>query len=147
MKNTEFLAEFNLVNIREEQFSTFPDVDIDNNEINQSVEFGFGADPTNKLIACSFTYTLSAGDRPFIRIQIVCNFIIEKDSWKAFQAHSKGKFLLISNDFAVHLGAIVASTTRGVLYEKTKGTNFEKYPMQLLNVTEIIKEENIKIEL
>ncbi|GAB3351618.1 hypothetical protein GCM10027566_10120 [Arachidicoccus ginsenosidivorans] len=147
MTNTEFVAKFNLVNIREEQFSTFLDIDIDNNEINQTVAFGFGADKTNKLIACSCTYTLSAVDRPFIHIQIVCNFGIEEDSWNTLQATSEGKFLLIPNGFATHLGAIVYSTTRGVLYEKTKGTKFEKFPMQLLSVTAIIKEAHIKIAI
>lgn len=147
MAEKELLIGFRLVNILEKQFSMFSNVETANQEINQNFGFAFGADVSDRLLACGCTYSLLVDKAPLLHIEIVCQFQVEEKKWAESLLKKKENKIVLPIHFAEHLASIVASTTRGVLYANTKNTELQKYPMSLINVHNILKEKQIEITL
>lgn len=147
MAEKQLLIGFRLVNILEKQFSMFPNIETANQEITQNFGFAFGAEVSDRLIACGCTYTLLVDKAPLLHIEIVCQFQVEEKDWSVFLLKEKENTVVLPVYFAEHLASIVASTTRGILYANTKNTELKKYPMSLINVHDILKDKEIEITL
>lgn len=129
---------FELSQILQHQFSTFEIGGLDNKIISEEIGIGFGANEKNKQVGCNFSYQLQVEDKPFIKIEIGCIFKIDNAGWDSFRKESKA---LIPVGFARHLAVITSGTTRGVLFANTRDTMFNNFPMSLVNIEEIIKED------
>jgi len=145
MANKELSIGFRLSGIQEKQFSMFPDVEVANKEIAQNIGFRFGSELSYRLIACGCTYSLAVEKKPFLHIEVICQFQIEENGWNEIFQKEKGSVIL-SNSLAEHLASIVVSTARGILFANTKNTEFSKYPLNLINVHEILKGKDIEIK-
>lgn len=145
MANKELQIGFRLSGIQEKQFSMFPDVEVANKEITQNIRFRFGSELSNRLIACGCIYSLAVEKNLFLHIEVICQFQIEEESWNEIFHKEKGRVIL-GNSLAEHLASIVVSTARGILFANTKNTEFSKYPLNLINVHEILNGKDIEIK-
>lgn len=78
------------------------------------------------------------------KIVTSCHFKINDASWINFidKKESDNQFI-ISKGFITHLAMISVGTTRGILYAKTEGTDFVKFIIPTINLSELILEDAI----
>ncbi len=104
-----------------------------------SVSFEFGIDPDAKMIRTIFRYQLLEDTATALLIEVAVHTAIKEDEFDEKLKSKEGLF--IPKDFAVHLGVIAVGTTRGILHEKTKDSVLNKYPIQTINVVELINSD------
>lgn len=137
MKKEEKIS-FALDNIATLQFAIIESSYSDSEEIQLNTNLGFGVDHANKIIGVSAKFTFEINTKPFLVIEVGCNFKLIESSWKSFI--NKDVFI-VPKDFIQHLSVITIGTARGVLHAKTENTNFNRFLLPTINVTEIITED------
>ncbi len=130
---------FKLVDIDIPQFSVFEGVLETDFPVNHSVGMSFGADINNRIIGSAFRYQLEKHQKPFLKIEVTCYFKIEESAFSSQLMMDDG--IVLSCGFAKHLAIITTGTARGVLYEKTKNTPFNKYILGLVNIDNMFTED------
>lgn len=143
MDKVKIEIPFKLVHIEENQFSLFEN-GLGSAEISQEVGVGFDAIVEKHILASSIQYKLISDQGPFINIVVTCYFEIEPSSFSSF--YTSDDMITIPQGFSQHLAMITAGTARGILFAKTKGTEFNTYYMGLINIPEFI-DQDIIIEL
>ncbi|WP_170857241.1 hypothetical protein [Flavobacterium micromati] len=73
--------------------------------------------------------------KPFITIQLNCNFEIGVESFNDLVVDGK---IIIPSWFIAHVAMITVGSSRGILHSKTEGTIFNKYSLPTRNVAEMI---------
>jgi len=140
MAKSNSIFTFHLKRIVTNQFGTFSDNSPFDKELNISAGLTFSTTAQLKIISCAFQYQMLAADHPYILLEITCEFGIRESSWT--QLTNSGK-LVLPVGFEKHIGVITTGTTRVVLHAKTESTLFNQYPMPLINIHQILKEDII----
>lgn len=132
--------EFNIKGVKTEQFALFEENHFDKGEINleTNLSYGLNADERDFIVSIKFTFEMKK--KPFITIQISCNFEIELKSFNNLIVDDK---IIVPNWFIAHMAMITVGTSRGILHSKTEGTIFNKYIIPTLNVAQMIPEDAI----
>jgi len=138
MKKENTQVGFALKGIKTEQFAIFEENYAPKKETGLGTELQFKLDQINKQIAVFLGFEFMQGKKVFIKIQVSCHFKIEESSWRSFIQENK---LVVPQGFLAHLAMITTGTSRGVLFAKTEGTQFSKFIVPTLNVTEMIQED------
>lgn len=137
---------FRLNQIEKRQFATLGDVPASGSTIRENIEFAFGILEEKKIIGCLFHYTLlDDGERPFITIEVSCDFRINEDDWQQLVDEKKGNITLPKR-FAQYLAGITVGTARGILHNETENSLFNDYPIGMINLKDIFTEDAV-IEL
>jgi len=74
----------------------------------------------------------------FILIELGCEFKIEEEAYNSMITDEKKEELILPQGLAAHLAVITVGTTRGALHAKTEFTDFNKYFIPTIDVTQII---------
>jgi hypothetical protein len=131
---------FHLNKITTEQFAIIQDAFDDSfAEINMSINLKFGLDRENKVIASFVLVQFEQKDKPFLLMEIANHYKIIESAWIEMQ-NSNNK-LVLAKEFASHLVMLTIGTLRGALHCKTENTEFNKYILPTINVTELIKSD------
>lgn len=132
--------EFNIKGIKTEQFALFEENHLDKGKINleTSLSYGLNTDERDFIVSIKFTFEMKK--KPFITIQVNCNFEIELKSFNDLIVDDK---IIVPNWFIAHMAMITVGTSRGILHSKTEGTIFNKYILPTLNVAQMIPEDAI----
>jgi hypothetical protein len=138
MKKENTKVGFTLKGIKTEQFAIFEENYVPKKETGLGSELQFKLDQTNKLIAVFLGFEFMQGKKIFLKIQVSCHFKIDEASWNSF---IKKKNVTIPKAFLAHLAMLTTGTSRGILFAKTESTQFSKFIVPSLNVTEMIKED------
>jgi len=144
MSEKQLPIRFRLVNIEEKQFSIFEDVLKLENSIREKVGSGFGINVEQRVIGCGIEYMLLRDDKPFLHIEVVCYFKIEKEDFK--HKLIKDGNIILPVGFAKHLATITTGTARGVLYSHTRNTAFRDYFMSLVNIDDILGDKDVALK-
>lgn len=128
---------FALKKINTDEFATVDLNIVEDNgfEIKLNVSTGFGISEEKHLIACFLDLQYEYENIPFIILKVNCEFEIEENSWNKIVDKSKVKF---AKGFLQHLAIITVGTARGILHAKTENTDYNKYFLPTINVSEII---------
>lgn len=130
---------FKLKKISTDQFAFIDDAyDDENDEFNLETNIGFGIDPLNSAIKSSVKIQFEQNEKPFLIIEVSCEFDIDPKMWEDF---TDGKIVKIPKGFMAHLTVITVGTTRGVLHTKTENTPYNQFILPTLNVADMIKED------
>lgn len=140
MSNRSTKVGFNLQGIKCEQFAILEENFSPKKEIQLGSQLELKFDQTNKQIGVYFGIDYIQTKKIFLKIVVSCHFKILDESWNQFIQKDEPK-LIVPKGFMAHLATITVSTTRGILYAKTEGTQFSKFLVPLLNVTEMITED------
>lgn len=133
--------EFSLSNIRTIQFAKFSENLPKTETVKQQLEFAFGTNMNSETIGCIINFSLS-GDNTFLMIEVACHFDFTKGSWKALVADSKVE-LKVPVMLAHHLASVTLGTARGILHDKTEQTEFNRFPIPLVQLNEVFVEDVI----
>ncbi len=131
---------FALRNITTEQFALIEDAEVNDSKVKVESNLRFGANKNEKLISTFANFSFNTNDNPFIIIEVGCHFIIKDDSWRDL-LDEDSLLLKCPKGFIRHLVVLTVGTVRGVLHAKTEDTNYNKFFLPTINVTEMIKED------
>lgn len=139
MSKKELPIQFSLVQIEENQFSTFDEILEEDKPIKQQVGFGFGVDIEKNVIAVSVDFVLKKGEKPLLKQHITCYFKIESNDFEA--QLKRDKEIVLPCDFGKHLAMITTGTARGVLFANTQNTAFNQFLIGLINIDSMFNED------
>jgi hypothetical protein len=140
MKKNNVHVGFELQGIKTEQFALLEENFNSKKEVGLGIELQFKLDQTNNQIGVFLGFEFLQTKKVFIKIVVSCHFKIEDDSWNTFLNLKKGK-VIIPKGLLAHLAMITTGTSRGILFAKTESTQFSKFIIPTLNVTEMITED------
>ena len=141
-KHKDFIA-FQIVGIKTEEFAIIEELfDKKNEQIQLGLDFSFAVDAEKRAVACSAEVKFLQDVKPFIKLKITNTYIVDENSWKRLE---KDKKVILPKNFATHLLVLTIGTLRGVLHSKTEGTEFNRFVLPTLNVSDVINED-VKIE-
>lgn len=130
---------FQIKKINTHQFAIIDEAYNDeNDEFNLETNLGFGIDVSNSAIKSSVKVHFEQDERPFLIIEVSCEFNIDPKFWNEF---NNEEFIKIPKGFMSHLAMITVGTTRGVLHSKTENTKYNELILPTLNVSEMIKDD------
>ena len=132
--------EFSIKGIKTEQFALFEENHLDKGKINFETNLSYGLNAEERDFIVSIKFTFEMKKKPFITIQVNCNFEIGLESFNDLIVEDE---IIIPNWFIAHMAMITVGTSRGILHSKTEGTIFNKYIIPTLNVAQMIPEDSI----
>lgn len=130
---------FTLNKINTQQFAIIEDVYDDKiDEFNLSTNLGFGLDADNLSIISIVKVKFEQKNKPFLIIEVSCEFDISPETWESLDGHEIDDF---PKGFLAHIAMLTIGTTRGVLHSKTDNTKFNDFLLPTINVTEMIEND------
>jgi hypothetical protein len=132
-------VNFALAQITTEQLDIFPDLIVEDKPVTLNAALDFGIDSRQNLLKVLFKNVFLQDETPFITIVTGCVFAIDPESWALFCSQQEGFFVLPKN-FAGHLATLTASTSRGILHNKTENTPMNRFFIPANNIDEMIPE-------
>ncbi len=132
---------FNLSKINTQQFAIIEDgFDGNNDKFKIEINLGFGVDTVNRSMLSSVKIQFVQNKKPFLIIEVSCEFDIDKEFWKEFNGENS---VTVPKGFMAHLAMITVGTTRGVLHAKTKDTKFNEFVLPTINVSKMIENDGV----
>lgn len=129
--------KFKYTAIRTDQFATFDYPDgITTDRCTVSGEVQTGNNFNARTIMITVLSNIKFGDSLVMTIKVSSYFEIEEESWNAL---TKDDFVLIPKEFLYHIGGLAVSTTRGILYAKTEGTDLNRFILPIIYMDQVIK--------
>lgn len=132
--------EFSIKGIKTEQFALFEENHFDKGKINLETNLSYGLNAGERDFITSIKFTFEMKNKPFITIQVNCNFKIGIESFNNLVDDGK---IIIPSWFIAHLAMITVGTSRGILHSKTEATIFNKYILPTINVAQMIPDDAI----
>lgn len=84
----------------------------------------------------SVSSNLRIGGNLAMTIKVSSFFEIEEHSWDSMK---KDGFVIIPKEFLYHIGGLAVSTTRGILFAKTEGTDINRIILPIIYMDKVIK--------
>ncbi|GAB5526269.1 MAG: hypothetical protein Roseis2KO_41410 [Roseivirga sp.] len=131
---------FELRGIQTHQFAIIDDSFDDTAETMLQVGVNVGASDEAHIISIFFEIRFLSNDRPFILLEIECQFDIAEKAYESLYTDDK-ESLIVPMRLCDHLGIITVGTARGILYEKLKDTEFDELILPTINLTEHFTED------
>lgn len=142
MKKELQSVNFALRKINTEQFAILQDNYEEQSDIRFGTKLHFAADQKARLIAVFAGFIFELKGKPFLVIEVSCNFEIVQKAWKEMLNNEKDA-ISVPKCFMSHLAMLTVGTARGVLHAKTEGTCFNQYFIPPVNVVKLIKEDTV----
>ncbi|UKJ07924.1 hypothetical protein [Solitalea lacus] len=109
-------------------------------EVKLETALNFGIDKENQTIGLFAKFAFEIKSKPFLLIEILCQFKIHPQAWESFK-NKETSAIVVPKNFMTHLAMITVGTARGVLHAKTENTPYNNFILPTIDVTEIIKED------
>jgi len=138
-KDTQQIG-FALSKISTEQFAIIDEEFNASENIQLKTNIKYGADDVSKMISCFVEIVFESENSPFLKIEGGCHFTIADKSWKELV---DGDSINLPKGFVRHLAVLTVGTVRGILHTKTEGTDFNKYVVPTVDISEIIKDDAV----
>lgn len=128
--------EFKYSHIKLDQFATF------NGTANQrplafqmsgGIQTGFNY--AAKTIIITVSADVKVEDQIIMTIKVSSFFEISPESWEGMKEDG---FVVIPKDFLYHIGGLSFSTTRGIIFAKTEGTDLSSFILPLIYMDQVI---------
>lgn len=133
-------VNFILARIRTLQFAIFEECFVKEDEIEVVTSVSFGIAAPDRIVASSGTFQFEVDKKPFIKLEVACEFIIDESSWVSFSKPDEN-LIVFPKVLMTHLTTIMVGTARGILHAKTENTPFNHLPLPTINVTELVLDD------
>ncbi|MEZ4851160.1 MAG: hypothetical protein R3B93_21610 [Bacteroidia bacterium] len=133
---------YRLNKINTEQFAIIDKVfDGDLEGVSIEAGLGFAIDFEGQGIKITPNFQFKKDGKPFIIIQISCEFTIMDDSWETITEKKQidRDKINLPRDFMKHLTGICFGVARGVLHTKTEQTIYNQFILPDIDIEEIIE--------
>ena len=128
--------EFKYAHIKLDQFATFSGIMGRRPlafQTSGSIQTGFNYDA--KTIVITVSNDVKVEDQIVMTVKVSSFFELSTKSWEGLV---KDGFIVIPKEFLYHIGGLAVSTTRGVLFAKTEGTDLSSYVLPLVYMDTLI---------
>ena len=127
---------FRYSHIRLDQFATF-DVTTERKPLSfqSSGEVQTGCNYEARTIVMTILANVKVDDQLVMTIKTSSYYELSKETWEELK---KDGFVEIPKEFLYHLGGLAFSTTRGVLFAKTEGTDLNTFILPIIQMDEVI---------
>ncbi|HEY6907600.1 MAG TPA: hypothetical protein VI230_09020 [Ignavibacteriaceae bacterium] len=105
-----------------------------NIDISTDIKFAYNLDDRGIGVYTNFKFITQ--EKPFLILEAGCHFQIELEDWRSLLKEDDS--IELPKNFAHHLLMITVGTARGILHQKTTDTDYNKFFIPLMNVTEIV---------
>ncbi len=104
--------------------------------------FQFDIDADNEIFKLStkVNYVIDGYEEDFLNFSNTITFKIS--NLKNAFINEEGDHIKINDDLIVSLAAVCIGTTRGLLAANTKGSDWAKYPVPILDPKQVVKQMN-----
>src|SRR5690606_25741557 len=119
-------VQFSLNSIKTVQFATVEHDFSKEKEAKVESGFDFLINDEKEIIIVLYKCTYLCDDKPFIKLEVACEFKIESIAFKKFLNDAKDQYI-VPKFFATHLAFLTVGTSRGVLHTKLEGTKFTQF--------------------
>jgi hypothetical protein len=130
--------KFALRNIKTEQFAIFESIFDESKHVELKGNVNFALNEIDRFIACTTHFEFLIEEKPFMAIQILCEFEIENDSWQPL-INKKQTELEIPIEILKHLISLNIGISRGVIHSKTEEMKIS-FILPLINLDSLLKE-------
>lgn len=137
MKTKPLPINFTLVEIKVEQFALFPENFKSKKAVQMKTDLQFFLCNEEKSIRVVLGFTYEQQSKAFVKIEVGVIFRIMPEDFDKLK-NVKEKQIVFPKDFMGHLTMLSIGTVRGILFAKTEGTEFSKFVLPTINVTEMI---------
>lgn len=131
--------EYSFAGIKVEQFATFKcDTEdlVRDKSYNGDIQV-FG-NYNERIVGIRFLSELSFGAKIVMKVITVSLYELSLKSWELLK---KNNSVVIPLDLLWHFGGLAVSTTRGIVYAKTEGTDLNRCILPPLHIDKIINKE------
>lgn len=136
---------FQLIKVTTEQFAIIQESYDDSNEsINLTINIRFGIGENSNVIASFVKVSFEQEEKPFVLIEVGNHFKIDPKNWEKIKNDGEG--VTVPKGFAQHLVALTIGTMRGVLHCKTENTDFNKFVLPTINVTDLVTKDVLLVD-
>jgi hypothetical protein len=136
------IYSFRLNKIKTEQFAVLEEnLNKKNETIHLVSSNTFGANIVEKIIAVRANFKFLSEQNIFLVLEISCLFMIEDISWKKFHSTDSTNLVVVPKNLATHLLVLTVGTARGILHAKTENTDYNKFFLPVLDVSNLIQED------
>ena len=137
---------FRLSGIRTEQFAIIEEAYNELADVNFGYDFNFAHNVEQRVVAVIAKVRFEQERIPFLKIEVSNHFQISEESWAEIFSVSEQKITL-PKEFVLHLFMLSIGNTRGILHARTENTPFNKYIVPTVNLTKLISDEVVTINL
>ena len=131
---------FGLSGIKTEQFAIFKE-NYDAKKPSELVtDLAFAVSPDTKILSTIATFTFQQRKKNFIKLEVMCQFVIMDEAWDSFTNENK---VTVPKQFLDHTAMLTVGTSRGILFTKTEGTEFNRFLLPTINVSKMVKGDGV----
>jgi len=138
-KGTQNIA-FALSRISTEQFAIIDEEFESQEDIQLETNIKYGVDEQDRIVSCFVKITFASDNGPFLMVEGGCHFVIKDECWVEMASENE---IVLPKGFVTHIAVLTVGTVRGILHTKTEGTNFNKYILPTINLSEIIMDDAV----
>ncbi|MCF8218493.1 MAG: hypothetical protein K9J21_05890 [Bacteroidales bacterium] len=142
-KKKDQQINFRLERVTTEQFSIDEEVYDEagsKSKINLNVRFNYALNSESKIVSVFTGFKFEMNGVSFLIIEAGGHFLIKEEDWNDMLSPENNKITL-PKGFVQHMAMITVGTTRGILHAKTDGTEFNRFLIPTINLTEIIRKD------
>jgi len=137
MKTNPLPIKFTLAEIKVEQFAIFPENFKTKKAVQMKTDLQFLVCKEEKSIRVVLGFTYEQQGKAFMKIEVSCIFRVMPEDFDTC-INAEAKKIVFPKEFMRHLTMLSVGTVRGILFAKTEGTEFSKFILPTINVTEMI---------
>ena len=122
--------------IKLDQFATFDVTTVQQPLLFQSSgEVQTGCNYEARTVLISVLANVKVEDKLILTIKTSSYFELSQETWDGLKQDG---YVVVPKDFLYHLGGLAFSTTRGVLFAKTEGTDLNTFVLPIIQMDKII---------
>lgn len=122
------------------QFAVLEECYQEDGEIDLTTSINFGIGKEDRIVASRGTFIFEIQQKAFLKLEASCEFKIDQESWDLFLQEDKTS-IVFPKGLMLHLTTIMVGTARGILHAKTENTEFNRFPLPTVNITELVTED------
>ena len=142
MSDSQKPVQFSLNSIKTVQFATVERDFSQEKEAKVESGFDFLVNNEKESIIVLYKCTYLCVDKPFIKLEVACEFKVESKSFKEFLIDAKDQYI-VPKAFIIHLAFLTVGTSRGILHTKLEGTKFGQFILPTIDLTKMVKSDII----
>ncbi len=125
--------------IKLDQFATFEATIAQRPLLFQSSgEVKTGCNYEARTVLVSVLANVKVEDQLVLTIQTSSLFELSNETWDGLKQDG---FVVVPKEFLYHLGGLAFSTTRGILFAKTEGTDLSTFVLPIVQMDQVIHED------
>lgn len=129
------MIKFRMVRINVEQFAILTEEAL-TADVTVSIALSFKVSPEGKRIACFFDVKFEKDQQAMIILKLNCEFKVQDSDWEKLEKEGE---IELPKDIQEVFASQTIGVSRGILFSKTEGTQYNNLILPPINVAKMIR--------